>query len=232
MRMSSITDAIPPMHPEGRKFVIIAAVITLILWWWTGTFLGMIGVGLTLWTALFFRDPVRAVPQDDNLIISPADGKICLIADVVPPPQLGLGTSPRTRVSVFMNVFNVHVNRSPVRGTISRIVYIPGKFLNADLDKASEDNERQLFVVKRPDGVDIGFIQIAGLVARRIIKFVREGQDIQAGERVGLIRFGSRVDVFLPEGVLPSVAIGQTCVAGETVLARMDAVSAVRAVAQ
>ncbi len=229
--MSSLTNWIPPMHPEGRKFVIIAGVIALVLWWWTGTFLGMLGVGLTLWVALFFRDPVRAVPQDDNLIISPADGKICLIADVVPPPQLGLGTTPRTRVSVFMNVFNVHVNRAPVRGTLSRIVYIPGKFLNADLDKASEDNERQLFVVKRPDGIEIGFIQIAGLVARRIIKFVREGQDVQAGERVGLIRFGSRVDVFLPEGVVPSVAIGQTCVAGETILARLDATSAVRAIA-
>jgi phosphatidylserine decarboxylase len=227
--MSSITDAIPPMHPEGRKFVIISALIAFLLWWGLGTFFGMLGVGITLWVALFFRDPVRAVPQDDNFIISPADGKICLIADVVPPVQLGLGSEPRTRVSVFMNVFNVHVNRSPIRGTLSKIVYIPGKFLNADMDKASEDNERQIFVVRRADGVEVGFIQIAGLIARRIMKFVREGQEVQAGERVGLIRFGSRVDVFLPEGVVPQVAIGQTCVAGETVLARLDAATPVQA---
>jgi phosphatidylserine decarboxylase len=227
--MSSITDAIPPMHPEGRKFVIISAVLAFLLWWGLGTFFGMLGVGITLWVALFFRDPVRAVPLDDNLIISPADGKICLIADVVPPAQLGLGSEPRTRVSVFMNVFNVHVNRSPIRGTLSKIIYVPGKFLNADMDKASEDNERQLFVVRRADGVEVGFIQIAGLIARRIMKFVREGQEVQAGERVGLIRFGSRVDVFLPEGVVPQVAIGQTCVAGETVLARLDATTSVQA---
>ncbi len=228
--MSSLTSWIPPIHPEGRKFVVIAGVITALLWWWLGTFVGMLGVGLTLWTALFFRDPVRAVPQDDTLILSPADGKICLIADVVPPPQLGLGDAPRTRVSVFMNVFNVHVNRAPVRGTVSRIVYVPGKFLNADLDKASEDNERQLFVVKRADGIDIGFIQIAGLVARRIIKFVREGESVDAGTRVGLIRFGSRVDVFLPEGVRPRVTLGQTCIAGETILAQLGDAPTARAV--
>jgi phosphatidylserine decarboxylase len=141
--------------------------------------------------------------------------------DVVPPVQMGLGNEPLTRVSVFMNVFNVHINRSPIAGMISRIVYIPGKFLNADLDKASEDNERQLFVVRRGDGVQVGFVQIAGLVARRIIRFVQEGADVQVGERVGLIRFGSRVDVYLPKGTASQVTVGQTVTAGETVIARI-----------
>lgn len=219
--MASPTTWLHPVHPDGRKFVAIAAAIALLLWWWLGTFFGMLGIALTVWVALFFRDPLRAVPQATDVILSPADGKICLIGDVVPPAQLGLGEAPLTRVSVFMNVFNVHVNRSPLSGMISRIVYVPGKFLNADLDKASEDNERQLFVVKRGDGVEVGFVQIAGLVARRIIKFVNEGASVQAGERVGLIRFGSRVDVYLPQGTAPLVAIGQTMVAGETVIARI-----------
>ncbi len=228
--MASPTKWLHPVHPDGRKFVAIAGVIALLLWWWLGTFMGMLGVALTVWVALFFRDPERAVPQATDLILSPADGKICLISDVVPPVQLGLGDQPLTRVSVFMNVFNVHVNRTPISGMVSRTVYVPGKFLNADLDKASEDNERQLFVVKRGDGVEIGFVQIAGLVARRIIKFVNEGTTVQAGERVGLIRFGSRVDVYLPHGTAPLVAIGQTMVAGETVLARIGQASLVTAV--
>jgi phosphatidylserine decarboxylase len=219
--MTSPTAWLHPVHPDGRKFVAIAAVIALVLWWGLGTFMGMLGVALAVWVALFFRDPVRAVPQGTDLIISPADGKICLVMDVVPPVQMGLGNEPLTRVSVFMNVFNVHINRSPIAGMISRIVYIPGKFLNADLDKASEDNERQLFVVRRGDGVQVGFVQIAGLVARRIIRFVQEGADVQVGERVGLIRFGSRVDVYLPKGTASQVTVGQTVTAGETVIARI-----------
>jgi phosphatidylserine decarboxylase len=212
-----IMAAFPPVHPEGIKFVAIAAVLAL-LGFWLSTSLGWILVGLTIWVAAFFRDPVRTVPQGEGLIISPADGKVCMIVDMVPPADLDLGDAPLTRVSIFMNVFNVHVNRAPAAGIIRRRVYVPGKFLNADLDKASDENERQLFTLRTPAGVDIGFIQIAGLVARRILGFRKEGDTVSAGERVGLIRFGSRVDVFLPQGTAPRVALGQTMVAGETVL--------------
>ncbi len=231
--MASPTAWLHPVHPDGRKFVAIAAVVTVLAWWWSqSSFLGMLLLAITVWVALFFRDPVRAVPQGTDLIVSPADGRISMITDVAPPPQMGLGDAPLTRVSVFMNVFNVHVNRSPISGMVSRIVYIPGAFLNADLDKASEDNERQQFVVKRGDGVEVGFVQIAGLVARRIIRFVSEGATVQVGERVGLIRFGSRVDVYLPQGTAPLVAVGQTMVAGETVLARIGQPSQTAAISQ
>jgi phosphatidylserine decarboxylase len=234
--MASPTTWLHPVHPDGRKFVAIAGAIALFLWWLIpgnlGTFVGMLAVALTVWVALFFRDPMRAVPQGTDLIVSPADGRICLIQNCVPPVQMGLGDQPLMRVSVFMNVFNVHVNRSPIAGMMNRIVYIPGKFLNADLDKASEDNERQLFVVRRGDGVEVGFVQIAGLVARRIIRFVGEGTNVQAGERVGLIRFGSRVDVYLPAGTAPLVSIGQIMVAGETVLARIGQDAAASAISQ
>jgi phosphatidylserine decarboxylase len=226
------TQWLHPVHPDGRKFVVIAGVLTILLWWLLGTFAGCLGLALTAWVALFFRDPQRVVPQGDDLIISPADGRVCLIEEVVPPVQLGLGDAPLTRVSVFMNVFNVHINRTPISGTVSRIVYVPGKFLNADMDKASDDNERQNFVVTRSDGVQIGFVQIAGLVARRIIKFVSEGAAVQAGERVGLIRFGSRVDVYLPSGTKPLVCIGQSMIAGETVLARIGVGAVLTSVVQ
>jgi len=217
--------ALPPMHPEGRKFVAIAAAATLIagfgLHWTT---LGWLLAGLTLWVALFFRDPARTTPAGDGLLISPADGMVSMIATVTMPRQLGgeggLGELVATRVSVFMNVFDVHVNRTPLAGTVSRIAYVPGKFLNADLDKASDDNERQYFVVEGADGTRVGFTQIAGLVARRIIRFVEPGERVAAGQRVGLIRFGSRVDVYLPAGYAAEVLPGQRCVAGETILAR------------
>jgi phosphatidylserine decarboxylase len=217
-KTTSLLAAFPPVHSEGIKFVVIAGILALISFLWVSVHLGWILVGLTIWVAAFFRDPVRVVPQGDALIISPADGKVCLIADVIPPAELDLGAEPLTRVSIFMNVFNVHINRAPIAGTIRRRVYIPGKFLNADLDKASEENERQLFTVRTASGVDIGFIQIAGLVARRILGFSKEGDTVAAGQRVGLIRFGSRVDVFLPKGTTARVAVGQTMVAGETVL--------------
>jgi phosphatidylserine decarboxylase len=180
---------------------------------------------VTVWTLSFFRDPARATPIDERFVVAPADGLVTLIEKVQPPVELrgpdGLGDQPMTRVSIFMSVFDVHINRTPIRGTIKRVVYIAGKFLNADLDKASEENERQHFLVERSDGVRIGFTQIAGLVARRIVAFVKEGDNVANGQRVGLIRFGSRVDVYLPHGTSSRVIKGQRCVAGETVLAEI-----------
>ena len=211
---------IKPMHPEGIKFVAIFGLITLLLFWlWDP--LGWIGVGLTIWCYYFFRDPKRAVPQGDGLMISPADGVVSLIERAVPPPELGMASEPLLRVSVFMSVFNCHVNRAPIAGKLVKMAYRPGKFLNASLDKASEDNERNSLCLELADGRRIAVVQIAGLVARRIVPFVSEGQSLKTGERFGLIRFGSRVDVYLPEGVSPLVAVGQTCIAGETVIAEL-----------
>ena len=177
---------------------------------------------LTIWIAAFFRDPIRTTPRNDKMIIAPADGLITMIVRVPPPPELrgpdGLPDAEYTRVSIFMSVFDVHINRTPISGRVRKIVYVPGKFVNADLDKASEDNERQYFMVENSDGLRIGFTQIAGLVARRILSFVREGDVVEAGQRIGLIRFGSRVDVFLPAGVAPRVLLGQRAIAGETIL--------------
>lgn len=214
-----MTDTfIKPMHPEGIKFVGIFAAITVILFLiWDP--LGWIGVGLTVWCYYFFRDPKRSVPQGAGLIVSPADGVISLIEKAVPPAELGMGPDALTRVSVFMSVFNCHVNRAPVAGTVGAMSYRPGKFLNASLDKASEDNERNSLRIDLPDGRHIAVVQIAGLVARRIMWWVAEGDSLRTGERFGLIRFGSRLDVYLPEGVAPQVALGQTMVAGETVIA-------------
>ena len=209
---------IKPMHPEGIKFVGIFAAIALVLFWlWEP--LGWIGLGLTVWCYYFFRDPKRSVPERDGLIVSPADGVVSLIEPAAPPPELGMGDAPLTRVSVFMSVFNCHVNRAPIGGQVDKMVYRPGKFLNASLDKASEDNERNSLALLLPDGRRIAVVQIAGLVARRIVPFVEEGQGLRTGERFGLIRFGSRLDVYLPEGVSPLVALGQTMVAGESIIA-------------
>lgn len=209
---------IKPMHPEGRRFVGLFFAATLLLWWiWSP--LGWLWLGLTVWCYYFFRDPKRSVPQREGLIVSPADGVVSLIEPAVPPKELELGDVPLMRVSVFMSVFNCHVNRAPISGRLKRMVYRPGKFLNASLDKASEDNERNGLVIEMADGRDLGVVQIAGLVARRIVPFVAEGQGLRTGERFGLIRFGSRLDVYLPDGVAPLVALGQTMIAGETVLA-------------
>jgi phosphatidylserine decarboxylase len=214
---NSIRAQIPPSHPEGYPFIGGFALASLILFWiWTP--LGWIGTVLTIWCTLFFRDPVRVTPVREGIVVAPADGRISMITRVLPPAELGLGNQPLTRVSIFMSVFNCHVNRAPVAGRIERIVYRPGAFINAELDKASEDNERNSLVIGTPQGT-IGVVQIAGLVARRIVCFVREGQAIGAGERFGLIRFGSRLDVYLPDGVNALVSAGQTAVAGETVLA-------------
>jgi phosphatidylserine decarboxylase len=209
------------MHKEGIKFVGIFAAITLVLFL-ISDILGWIGVGLTVWCYYFFRDPVRSVPMREGLIVSPADGVVSLIEKATPPEELGVGTEPLTRVSVFMSVFNCHVNRAPIAGTISAMAYRPGKFLNASLDKASADNERNSICIALADGRQIVVVQIAGLVARRILGFVQKGQSLRTGERFGLIRFGSRLDVYLPDGVAPMVALGQTMVAGETVLADLS----------
>lgn len=218
----------PAIHPEGRKFGLIAAGIALVFAFLAWETLAWPMAFLSLGVLAFFRDPERVVPQGDNLIVAPADGLVSLISQVPPPRELqgpdgaglpGLGAEPVWRVSIFMSVFDVHINRAPVGGTIRRVVYIPGKFLNADLDKASEENERQHILVERPDGRAVGFTQIAGLVARRIVPFVKPGDIVAVGQRVGLIRFGSRVDVYLPQGTDPKVLLGQKVIAGETVLA-------------
>ena len=226
----------PSVHPEGRKFALIAAAITVGLALAGWTFFAWLFVGLTLWILAFFRDPVRSVPQGADLVVAPADGMVTLIRHVPPPRELvgegGLADVPMMRVSIFMSVFDVHINRAPIAGTIRQIEYIAGKFLNADLDKASEDNERQHFLIERADGVKIGFTQIAGLVARRIVPLSKVGDVVVAGERVGLIRFGSRVDVYLPAGTAPKVALGQRCVAGETILGVIGDGAAAVAVSQ
>ena len=213
---------IKPMHPEGRKFVAIFAAITLVLFL-IADVLGWIGVGLTVWCYYFFRDPERVTPQRAGVLVSPADGIVSLIERAVPPPELGMSDAPLLRVSVFMSVFNCHVNRVPIAGRIEAIAYRAGKFLNASLDKASADNERNSLRISLDDGREIAVVQIAGLVARRIVCFVEKGAQMQTGERFGLIRFGSRLDVYLPDGVDPLVALGQTMVAGETVMADMSA---------
>ena len=224
--VSSISSQLAPIHPEGLTFIGGFALASLILFWvWSP--LGWIGTALTLWCCYFFRDPARVTPVREGLVISPADGRISLISNAIPPKELELGDRPLPRVSVFMSVFDCHVNRSPVAGRIERIAYRPGKFLNADLDKASEDNERSGMVVATA-GARIGVVQIAGLIARRIVSFVKEGQAVGAGERYGLIRFGSRVDVYLPEGTRPLVAEGQTSLAGETVIADLKASDSAR----
>ena len=232
----------PSIHPEGRKFGLIAVAISLfflLLLDWE-----IIGWPLLLLSAgvfAFFRDPERVVPQAEAALVSPADGLVTLIAEVEPPIELqiddgsghaGLSAGPVTRVSIFMSVFDVHINRAPVGGTVRRVVYIPGKFMNADLDKASEENERQHILIERSDGLRLGFTQIAGLVARRIVPFVKPGDVVAKGQRVGLIRFGSRVDIYLPAGTDPKVLMGQTVIAGETILAEVGQRALLEGIAQ
>lgn len=207
-----------PMHPEGRRFVAIFIAITILLFL-LSPFLGWIGVGLTIWCYYFFRDPVRVSPEREGLIVSPADGIISLIEKAVPPAELGMPDHALTRVSVFMSVFNCHVNRAPIGGKVTSIAYRPGKFFNASLDKASADNERNSLRIDMDDGRQLAVVQIAGLVARRIVCFITEGATLRTGERFGLIRFGSRLDIYLPDGVAPLVSLGQTMIAGETVIA-------------
>lgn len=219
--MDLIKDFIPPIHKEGFIFIILFLIITIVLASFS-SFLGTIGLILSLWCVFFFRDPVRIVPVGDNLIISPADGVVQNIIEASPPASLGMGNEKRTRVSVFLSVFNVHVNRVPATGSIKKLYYHPGKFFNASLDKASEFNERQEVLMTMPNGEEVAFSQIAGLIARRIVCDLKEGQEVKAGEKFGIIRFGSRMDIYLPEGINPMVAIGQTMIAGETIIADLN----------
>lgn len=213
---------VPDLHPEGRKYVAIALLIAFLAWVFVPVLTWPL-LGLALWVALFFRDPVRVTPSGEGLIISPADGLVSMIERVPVPRELagpnGLGDAPLIRVSVFMSVFDVHINRTPIAGTVKQVVYISGKFVNAELDKASEENERRSLVIATPTGIEFAVVQIAGLVARRIVTFVREGDNIGIGERFGLIRFGSRVDTYLPPGRGTLVAVGQRAIGGETIFA-------------
>ncbi len=221
--VASIRSQLSPINREGYPFVGAFALVSLVLFWiWPP--LGWIGTVLTVWCAYFFRDPSRVTPVRDGLVVAPADGRISKVINAVPPIELGLGERPMPRVSIFMSVFNCHVNRSPVSGRIDKIVYKKGAFVSADLDKASEDNERNSFVITSGTS-RIGVVQIAGLVARRIVCFTRPGASVAAGERIGMIRFGSRVDVYLPEGTRPLVAEGQSAIAGETIIAELRGVA-------
>ena len=219
--MNLLSTFIKPMHPEGNKFVAIFAAFTAGLFL-ISSVLGWIGVGLTIWCYYFFRDPHRVSPTRAGVIVSPADGIVSLIEPAVPPSELGMADIPLTRISVFMSVFNCHVNRSPIAGEITSVAYRPGKFFNASLDKASTDNERNGLCLRLANGQELAVVQIAGLVARRIVCFVKSGDHLGTGDRFGLIRFGSRLDVYLPPDVPPLVSIGQTMVAGETVLAELN----------
>lgn len=216
--MDALSLLFPPLHKEGIKFIVVFAVATLLLFFiWTP--LGWVGTGLTVWCMYFFRDPDRHTPQADNLVICPADGVICMVGEASPPPELEMPDETYMRICVFMNVFNCHVNRTPLKGEIVTSAYHPGKFLNASLDKASEDNERHGLRLRTDVAGDMGVVQIAGLVARRILCEVSEGDILEAGERFGIIRFGSRVDIYMRKDIAPLVSVGQTVVAGETVFA-------------
>lgn len=220
--MTLLGTFLKPMHREGVPFIAAFGAISFALsfLWYP---LGWVGIILTVWCYYFFRDPSRVTPTRPGLIISPADGVVSLITMATPPPELGLSTQPLLRVSIFMNVFNCHVNRAPAAGRIKALAYHPGKFLSASLDKASDENERCGLILEMADGQCLGVVQIAGLVARRIVSFVKPGEMLETGERFGLIRFGSRVDVYLPKGAEPLVVEGQAAVAGETVLADLHA---------
>ncbi len=219
--IDSVRKSLVPIHHEGYVFIAGFAAAAFVLNWLSPT-LGWLGFIATAWCAYFFRDPPRVTPLRDGIVVSPADGMISAVGFFLPPPELGMGAEPLQRISVFMSVFDCHVNRAPVTGRIMKIAYKPGLFLNADLDKASEDNERNGLVIDSNLG-RFGVVQIAGLVARRIVCFSREGENIGVGDRFGLIRFGSRVDVYMPAGARPMVAVGARAVAGETILADMSA---------
>jgi phosphatidylserine decarboxylase len=219
--IDTIIDSLAPVHRDGHKFIAIAAGLAL-LFFLVWPPLAWVFVIAALYIAYFFRDPDRVTPLRDGLIIAPADGRIAAIETVTPPTEMGLGPEPRVRISTFLSVLDVHITRSPVSGKLVRSIYIPGAFLNAALDKASEENERRVMIIEKPDGSEIGVVQIAGLIARRIVPFVHEGDSLAVGERVGLIRFGSRVDVYLPPGKHALVSVGQLANAGETVLSDLQ----------
>ena len=229
--LDTITDSLVPVHKDGYKFIAIGALVAFFLWLLL-PFLGWIAVLITAWIVYFFRDPPRVTPLREGLVISPADGRVSSIERVRPPAELGLGEDERLRVSIFLSVFDVHINRSPVAGRISKSIYVPGAFLNAALDKASEENERRSLVITMSGGAQIAVVQIAGLIARRIVTFSREGDTVGVGERFGLIRFGSRVDTYLPPGRGALVAVGQRAIGGETVLADLKSDEAERTARQ
>ena len=208
----------PKLHSEGYKFIVIAAIITIILYNFSG-FLGLVGLVLTIWVYYFFRDPERVIIEDDNYLVSPADGEVIKVEEVDGPKELGLENKKFNKISIFMNVFDCHVNRTPCKGKIEEILYKPGKFLNASFDKASEDNERNYYKIKDVNGNDIIVVQIAGLIARRIVCESNKNQELSQGERIGMIRFGSRADVYY-ENYQPLVKIGQRAISGETLLAK------------
>ena len=218
---NSIINGLTPIHPEGKKFALIAAAAGLVGSWLIWDELLWVGVVLALYCLYFFRDPERVVPEGDKLVISPADGLVQMIVQATPPAEMGLGDAPLTRISIFLNVFDVHINRCPVAGEVTAAHYVPGKFLNAELDKASDENERQLITISTGTH-HVGMIQIAGLIARRIVCNLVKGQQVEAGERYGLIRFGSRVDIFLPPKAKVKVLAGQRAIGGETVLAELS----------
>ena len=220
--MKQYNDLFSAIHKEGHIFVLIFAAVTAVLYS-IGTSFGLIGLMATIWCAFFFRDPNRFTPVEEGLLISPADGVIQRITDATPPAELGMGEEEMTRISVFLNVFNVHVNRMPAEGKITKLHYHPGKFFNASLDKASIHNERQSILMETNTGQNIAFVQIAGLIARRIVCDLEEGNELKAGERFGIIRFGSRVDVYIPKGITPIICEGQTVIAGETIFADLNA---------
>ena len=208
----------PKLHSEGYKFLVIAVVLTIIFYSFSN-FLGLVGLVLTIWVYYFFRDPERVIIEDDNYLVSPADGEVIKVEEVNGPKELGLENKRFNKISIFMNVFDCHVNRTPCAGLVEEILYKPGKFLNASLDKASEDNERNYYKIKDPHGNEIVIVQIAGLVARRIVCETNKNQDLKQGERIGMIRFGSRADVYY-ENYKPLVKIGQRSISGETLLAK------------
>ncbi len=225
--ISSIMGFFIPVHPDGHKFVAVA-IIASVIGFLVSSVLGLLLFIIVVYVAYFFRDPERVVPQRAGLILAAGDGRVSMIEEISPPEELGLGPDLRVKVSIFLSVFDVHIQRAPVSGEIIEKIYTPGLFLNAELDKASEDNERASMVIETIDGEKIAVVQIAGLIARRIIGFVKKGQRIGVGERFGLIRFGSRVDVYLPQGTVPLVAVGQKAIGGETVIADLKASEALR----
>ena len=208
----------PPIHAEGYKFLIISVIVTLVLLAFSG-FLGTIGILLTIWVYYFFRDPERIIIEDDNYLVSPADGEVIKVEEVDGPKEVGLENQKFKKISIFMNVFDCHVNRTPCSGTVEEILYKPGKFLNASFDKASEDNERNYYKIKDNAGNNIIVVQIAGLIARRILGFISNNHNLYQGERFGLIRFGSRVDIYMPLDAVTKCSIGDKVIAGESVLA-------------
>lgn len=223
-KIMNATDAVlTPIHKEGHTYIAVFFLVSLALFYFVSEPLGWIGLILTLWCVYFFRDPERVIPTDEGVMVSPADGTVCAVVEAAPPAELGMGDEPRTRISIFLSVFNVHVNRVPAEGTVTGLAYAHGKYLNAAALEASEENERQLVRMTTIDGHDVAFAQVAGLVARRILCDLKEGDVAARGDRFGLIRFGSRTDIYLDPGQEASVQVGQTMIGGETIIARKKA---------